>query len=176
MPAVVVYESMYGNTRVVAEAIAEGIRDAVAIPVAEAAAHPERVASASLLVVGGPTHAFSMSRPQTRASAAQTAAKHGSTRHLEPGATGAGIREWVAALPPMTGSAAAFDTRIAHFGGMGHAAPRIARGLRRHGLTLLCPPRSFFVTKNDTLTEGQLDAAFAWGAALATQLGLAHTR
>lgn len=174
MTAVVVYESMFGNTRAVAEAIADGLGDAVAIPVGEAAADPTRVLSASLLVVGGPTHAFSLSRPQTRATAEQTAAKPGSTRRLEAGATGIGLREWIAALPPMAGTATAFDTRIAHVGGMGHASTRIARLLRKHGLTLLCPPRSFFVTKQDTLTDGQLDVARAWGAALASQLGLAH--
>ena len=174
MTAVVVYESMFGNTRAVAEAIADGLGDAVAIPVAAAADAASRISSASLLVVGGPTHAFGISRPQTRATAAETAAKPGSTRRLEAGATGIGLREWIAALPPMAGSAAAFDTRIAHYGGMGHAAPRLARMLRRHGLTLLCPPRSFFVTKQDTLTDGQLEAARAWGSALAAQLGLAH--
>ena len=57
MRAVVVYESIYGNTRAVAEAIAAGLAehaDVVVFPVAEADA--QALAGARLLVVGGPTH------------------------------------------------------------------------------------------------------------------------
>jgi len=55
MRALVVYESMYGNTRVVAGEIADGLRvgyEVTVVPVAEATA--ELVAGADLLVAGGP--------------------------------------------------------------------------------------------------------------------------
>ena len=64
MRAVVVYESMYGNTRVVAEAIGAGLgeeHDVVVVPAGEA--DESVVDGAQLLVVGGPTHAHSMTRP-----------------------------------------------------------------------------------------------------------------
>ena len=63
MRALVIYESMYGNTRAVAEAIAEGIRpvhDVVVVPAGRAG--PQVVDGATLLVVGGPTHAHGMTR------------------------------------------------------------------------------------------------------------------
>src|SRR5258706_498153 len=58
MKAVVIYESMYGNTHRIASAIAAGFRrhgEAVVVPVRDADA--ALVASADLAVVGGPTHA-----------------------------------------------------------------------------------------------------------------------
>ena len=68
MRAVVVYESMYGNTRAVAEAIGEGMRtihDVVVVPVGKAG--PDVLDGAQILVVGGPTHVHGMSRPRSRA-------------------------------------------------------------------------------------------------------------
>jgi len=67
MRAVVVYESMYGNTHQVADAIGRGlatIGDVVVVPVADAG--PALVERADLLVVGGPTHIRGMSRASTR--------------------------------------------------------------------------------------------------------------
>ena len=64
MRAVIVYESMYGNTHAVAEAIGRGLGptfDTTVLPVG-GATRP-MVEGADLLVVGGPTHAHSMTRP-----------------------------------------------------------------------------------------------------------------
>ena len=63
MRAVVVYESMYGNTRRVADAIGAGLGtvfDVTVVPVSQAS--PVVLADADLVVVGGPTHAHGMSR------------------------------------------------------------------------------------------------------------------
>jgi flavodoxin len=57
MRALVVYESMYGNTHAVAVSIAAGLsttHDVTLVPVTRAT--PELVAAADLLVAGGPTH------------------------------------------------------------------------------------------------------------------------
>ena len=75
MKAVIVYESMYGNTRVIADAIGRGLgpeNETVVVPVAEA--RPGLLAGADLVVVGGPTHMHGMSRASTRKGAAQAAA------------------------------------------------------------------------------------------------------
>src|SRR5436305_12891724 len=93
MRALVVYESMFGNTRRVAEAIADGLAghaQAEAREVSEvpATAHPE----IDLLVIGGPTHAWSMSRPRTRDGARQQGLG-------QPVSPGIGIREWLRQLP-----------------------------------------------------------------------------
>ena len=62
--AVVIYESMYGNTHLVADAIAVGLRaaafDITIVPVSQAG--PAVLADADLVVVGGPTHVHGMSR------------------------------------------------------------------------------------------------------------------
>ena len=90
MKAVVVYESMYGNTHLVADAIGRGLAggaEVVVVPVAEAA--PALVAEADLLVVGGPTHAHGMSRPTTRKAAVEQAKDNA----IDPAASGAGVRE-----------------------------------------------------------------------------------
>ena len=169
MRAVVVYESMYGNTRAVAEAIGEGLRsagDVVVVPVGRAG--PEVLDGAGLVVVGGPTHVHGMTRPRTRAAAAEVAAKPASTVVLEAGADGPGVREWLASLGPVDGRAAAFDTRLkgpAAF--TGRASKGIGRALRRHGLELTAPPESFLVTKDNILEAGEAARARRFGERLA---------
>ena len=60
MKVTIVYESMFGNTHEVAEAIGDGVRDAhpdadvECVPVGDA--WPKQVDSADLLIIGGPTH------------------------------------------------------------------------------------------------------------------------
>ena len=63
MRALIVYESMYGNTHLVADAIAEGLRARRrGRRRAGRGATRARVADVDLLVVGGPTHVHGMSR------------------------------------------------------------------------------------------------------------------
>jgi flavorubredoxin len=60
MNVVVVYESLFGNTHQIAEAIAGGVREAApdaqvaCLPIAEA--NPELLQVAEVLIVGGHTH------------------------------------------------------------------------------------------------------------------------
>src|SRR5687767_14509631 len=64
MRALVVYESMFGNTSAVATAIATGLSTRMGVDLVEVAAAPAALdAGVDLVVAGGPTHAFSMSRP-----------------------------------------------------------------------------------------------------------------
>ena len=67
MRAVVVYESMYGSTHQVADAIGAGLGTAFevsVVPVSQAG--PQVLAGTDLVVAGGPTHAHGMSRAGTR--------------------------------------------------------------------------------------------------------------
>lgn len=166
MRIAVVYESMYGNTRAIAEAIAEGLQPAEVTMVAVGHADVDVIALADLLVVGGPTHAFGMSRPQTRTAAADGAHKPDSSLTLEPDAVGTGVREWLTALEPGRGIAAAFDTRVKMPGAMGHASRGIGKLLRRRGYRLLTQPQSFFVTKANALRPGERGRARQWGEQL----------
>ena len=113
MRAVVVYESMYGNTHRIADAIGAGLEaafDVRVVPVSHAG--PEVIADADLVVVGGPTHAHGMSRASTRKAAVQAADKPVGGLTVEPDAMGPGLRDWFGSLGDYPARAAAFDTRV----------------------------------------------------------------
>jgi len=172
MRAVVVYESMYGNTHVVAEAIGKGLRpvcDVFVVPVGRAV--PEVLEGAELLVVGGPTHVHGMTRPRSRQAAADAAHKPGSTVVLEVGAEGPGVREWLASLGHLNVFAAAFDTRLhgpAAF--TGRASKGISRELERLSAHIVADPESFLVTKENVLEAGEETRAREWGEELAARI------
>jgi hypothetical protein len=173
MRALIVYESMFGSTRVVAEAIADGIGMEAEVRVLGVAdADPKAIGGMDLLVVGGPTQAWGMSWPSTRRGASLHVDKPGSGLILEPGAnTGPGVREWLASLSQIQGLAAAFDTRIkSPILLTGRASKGISRQLSRHGLSVVVPPESFFVDKGSHLLPGESDRARRWGKQLATTL------
>ena len=169
MRALVVYESMYGNTHVIAGNIADGLRsthEVTLVPVAEATRG--LVTDADLVVVGGPTHMHGMSHDATRRSAAKAAAREDSGLELDPDADRPGIRDW---LENVTGghgiTAAAFDTRLNGVPAFtGRASHGIARLLRRHGFRLLTAPESFLIGQRNTLLDGEAARARQWGAAL----------
>ena len=162
MKVVVVYDSVFGNTAQVAEAVADGIRRAMAtkqneesvvrcMPVGEAnEAALERV---GLLAVGSPTRAFSPT----------------------PAITAVLKQPWLSLSGVRT---AAFDTRvdIAEVSSrilsmmarlFGYAAPTIAKLLQRRGGTMLAEPEGFIVLdKEGPMRAGQLERASEWGAAL----------
>lgn len=171
MHALVVYESMFGNTHGVAEQIAHGLRwrhECDVVPVGEAT--EELRAAAELLVVGGPTHAHGMSNTVSRRSAADLAAK-ADDLELDPDAEGPGLRDWFDGLDRAAGRGAAFDTKIAGPGAItGRAAKGIAKRLRRHGYTLIAEPESFLVDKQSHLLAGEADRAEEWGKELAAAL------
>ena len=179
MRAVVVYESMYGNTHLVADAIGAGLGegfDVTVVPVAKA--DPAALDGTDLVVVGGPTHAHGMSRASTRNGAVKAAGQPGSSTALDPDAPGPGLRHWLGSLDkePHYARAAAFDTRMdgpAPF--TGRASKGIGRVLRHHGFDLVAEPESFLVTKENHLDPGEEDRARAWGARLgaAASLGVA---
>lgn len=163
MRALIVYESMFGNTRVVAGAIGDGVSASMPVDLVEVgeapAALPDDVA---LLVVGGPTHALGLTRPATRAEAAKEA-----TEPLV--SSGIGLREWLEALDA-SGPAVAvatFDTRADKPRLPGSAAKGAARRLRRRRFRMALPPESFFVSgTTGPLLAGEVERARQWGVRL----------
>ena len=109
MDVAVVYESMFGMTHDVAEAVAEGVSKAqadarvVCLRVGEAT--PDRVGTPDLLIVGGPTHMRGMSSGMSRkiAVSIEEKAARGKGEHqghgLEPAVEGPGLRQWFHGLP-----------------------------------------------------------------------------
>ena len=172
MRAVIIYESMYGNTHAIAEAIGRGLaREHEVSVVGVAEATPELLDGAALIVAGGPTHVHGMSRAQSRKAAVDAAHKDGSGLTLEAHAQGPGLRDWFGTVGRIHGCGAAFDTRLngpAAF--TGHASKAIAKLLDRHGLTEIAPAQSFLVTKDNQLMPGEEDRAEQWGRELAAKL------
>jgi len=170
MKALVIYESMFGNTRHVAHEIAAGLAEGFAVSVVPVSgATPELVEDADLIVVGGPTHVHGMASARTRQAAKAMTEKDGSELVLQPDALRPGLREWLESLrlrPKV--AAAAFDTRARGPGFVtGRASRRIARRLRRRGARVV-ETKSFFVEKNARLRDGEDDRARAWGERLAS--------
>lgn len=159
--AVVIFESLFGNTGAVARAVAAGIAEYVPVDVFTASEAPTSVDGYDLVVVGGPTHALGMTRPATRQSAVEQGAQ---------GPPRTGIREWLAALrrPAELTLAGAFDTRVRVRGMPGSAARGMRRRMSRLGFDTSPPAVSFWVQGTPgPLVEGELDRAREWGADLA---------
>ena len=169
MDAIVVYESIYGNTRAVAEAIADGLGAIAVVPVHKARSDQ---GMSDLLVVGGPTHLHGLATKRSRHVAAHTAEEDGRS-HLEPRATEEpGLRSWLHDLSPAAAHhAATFDTRLDKAPWIsGVAARGIARRLRRLGIEVIAT-QSFLVEDTEgPLKPGELERARAWGAELARSL------
>jgi len=170
MRAVIVYESMFGSTKKVAEAIAEGLADYAevsVVPVTSAGAHI--LDGADLVVVGGPTQTHGMSRPGTRKMAGKLAGKPGSEVELVPGAvSGPGVREWLASLGRLEVAGAAFDTRLQGLPAFtGRAPESVRRLLAHHGARIAASPGSFLAGGlTGALAGGELGRARAWGERL----------
>ena len=174
MRALIVYESVFGNTHRVAEAIARGLgrwpdAEVSVAPVDEVG--PEDLADLDLLVVGGPTHVHGLARRATRHGGVEqeherAAAEARPEHEIDPQAYGEPLRAWLDALGPAPGEAqaAAFDTR---FDGprllTGSAGHGISTHLRHAGWPLLADHGSFLVDKHNDLLEGELERAEAWG-------------
>jgi hypothetical protein len=168
----VVYESMFGNTGLIANAIADGLAVGANVQAAEVNAAPTSVRDISLLVVGGPTHAFSMSRPSTRADARK---QQGSDTSA---ASEIGIREWLDRLEVESSTRfVAFDTRVRRPRLPGSAARAASRQLRARGLSPLALPVTYWVNGTPgPLVEGEIERARHWGEQLAAHLADALVR
>ena len=164
MRTVIVFESLFGNT----EQFAHEIRDAIEDMGEEAVAadvrriRPDDLTHCDLLIVGAPTHAFSLSRQSTRDDAVRQGA--------EAGRAVVGVREWLTTLdltfaartdrPP----AAVFDTRVEKVRHLpGSAARRAARALRAQGIEIVDRPTSFYVEDlKGPAVPGEAERARAW--------------
>lgn len=169
MKAVVVYESLWGNTAAIARAIAEGLGpEARALSTAEASS--EAIADADLIVAGAPVHSMSLPTDKSREWARTGALGPGGA---PPDLSHPNMRTWLDELPKGHVHSAAFDTRVEAWYGRG-AASKILHGLKRAGYHPVAKARGFFVsghplkpTSDGTLRDGETERARLWGAELA---------
>jgi len=162
MKAVVVYESLWGNTKAVARAIAEGIGpDARALSTAEATT--DRVADADLIVAGAPMQGFGLSGERMRAGIRPDTSP-------APDLTAPTLRSWLERLPAGHGRSAAFETKIRW--SPGSATRVIDRELTKAGYPPVVEAEHFVVKGTvGPLRDGELDRARRWGARLAATSG-----
>ena len=163
--ALVVYESMWGNSERVARAVAEGVGEVMEVDLTDVAAAPTDLDGVSLVVAGGPTHGLSMSSTKSRRDARENGALHGSI--------GTGLREWLDELPDEHDRwLAAFDTRVAASLHLPASAARAAaREGRRHRFMQAARPKSFYLHEVEgPLLDGELERALAWGREVAASL------
>ena len=146
MKGYVVYDSAYGNTKAVAEAVVEGLKPLGATAVSVTDFNPQSLEDDDLLVVGSPINGW---RPTPR------------------------ITELLAQLGPdkLKGiNAAAFDTRVRFFI-HGDAAKKITKLLREGGANIISDPNPFYVQGTEgPLRSGELEKAASWAKKLATAL------
>lgn len=169
--ALVVYESMFGHARKIAEAVAVGLqREGVDVSCVEVGKAPKRVPDdVALLVVGGPTHGTTLPNEQSRKDAAR--------RTDQPLVSqGIGLREWLAALAPPRRhvAAATFDTRMTRpklVTRFDHAAKLSRKSLKKRGFAVVAEPEWFFVQDVEgPLEPGEAKHARTWGSHLAALL------
>ena len=173
MKSVVVYQSLWGSTAAVAQAIGEGLgKGAVVYTTTEAT--PEALAGADLIVAGAPIHAFGLPSEDTLKSA--------QARPIGPSAVAPNVshklmRTWLRDLPHGEAAVAAFDTRVGGPLGRGGAS-KIIKGLKRAGYRPIAEPRGFRVamrpadpTIHGVLLEGEVERARQWGEELRRLLG-----
>lgn len=167
MRALVVYESSFGNTERIATALASGLAEALDVCLAEASDAPDRLDDIDLVLVGGPTHAFSMTRTESRKNAAKKSDDDATS-------LSEGIREWLKGVDRggRRITAVAFDTRFKMSRKLTGSAARAAeKRLRKRGFDVTTPAESFFIEgERGPLHAGETDRAHRWAAALSDQL------
>ena len=139
MKVLVVYDSKFGNTEKVAQAIATALGTGEGIRLAKVdTITPQDATALDILIVGSPIQAW---RP--------TKAIKAFINSLQPNVL-SGVR------------AAAFDTGFRSWLS-GSAAKKIEKALRRQGCLIVAPATKFLVAGTEgPLVEGELDKATAW--------------
>jgi flavodoxin len=139
MKALIIFDSNFGNTKKLAETIAEKFgKDTKVLPVSDFSA--KELEGIKLLVVGSPVNAW---RPTEKIK-----------RFLEGFSEGQleGIK------------AASFDTKMKSFLA-GDASKKISRKLKKAGAEIIVDPQAFIVKgSKGPLFEGEIEKAEKWAA------------
>ena len=183
MKTVIIYESLFGNTRRVAEElvrVARGHGEVDMVAAEEAASGV--IDGADLVLIGGPSQVHGMSWSVTRQlGTAAPAAGPGAGTNSDSGAddyspvldvAGPGLRAWFHQVGRVDGTpAAAFDTRLDGPETLnGRASLGISRRLRHHGFAEVAAPRSFVVDRWNILIVGEVARAHEWASSVLESL------
>ena len=161
MNALVIYESFFGNTEKVAQAVGDALGEKTDIEIKRVGdIQPDQLKGLKLLIIGSPTRAF---RPSPAVSAFLKSIPNNSLKGVK---------------------AAAFDTRISTeyiksrplrfmVKLFGYAAKPMAEKLRKKGAEIIVPPEGFFVKDTEgPIKEGELPRAAAWAKQIEEKIDL----
>ncbi|GAA2753949.1 flavodoxin [Amnibacterium kyonggiense] len=161
MRVLVVLESMFGNTERIGWAVAHALRPVADVDVVGASVAPALPGSdVRLVIVGAPTHGFSLPTAQSRKEAVHQGAS--------PDRAVRGVREWLDALDASASfDLAAFTTRV-------ERAPRFPRGaaaaaarIARHRGIRVVGTEAFLVKGTQgPVVDGEVERAARWAATL----------
>ena len=175
MKALVVYESMFGNTRDVANRVAAGLDPTFDVTVAHVSDVTSEMADmAEFLVVGGPTHVHGMASARTRDAAKKMAEKEGSRLELEPHAAdrdcASGSQRWTSVT--VSRRQCSTHGRMDPDSSPDSASRGIARRLRRARCALVAT-ESFLMAKGGLRVGCRRSVrAECWAAGLGRRLGV----
>lgn len=160
MNILIVAESYFGNTRLLADSMASSLQaEGHTTTIVEVNDAPSTIPEAiDVLIVGGPTHNRGMSTPTSRGMA---------SGGKDPDRIG--VREWLAGLT-ISGEPriAAFDTVTSTSWINGSAAKHMAKHLAKHATGKHMAIKSFVVrTKEGPLDPAQIVEAESWATSLA---------
>ncbi|MFT0848246.1 hypothetical protein VR010_10900 [Actinomycetaceae bacterium L2_0104] len=166
MSTLVVVESYFGNTWKIGEAIAAALPDAALVRVDEA---PQQVdTTIDLLILGAPTHAFTLPTADSRREAAKrrtAGSMSAQERRFHPSTTG--LREWIhAASVPETTRIITFDTCVKGAGPLFGRASKKAVKVLNSTHPSANRGETFWVSAADELHEGEIARAAAWAGEL----------
>jgi hypothetical protein len=167
--AVVVYESIWGNTATLAWAIGQGLgMEARVLSTLEASA--DAIAGADLLVLGAPVHSYGL--PEFVAIQAGRDPEVGADGAI-PGTELLLMRDWLEGLPPPGTPVAVFEIRIGNLEGEG-GAREVIEALLARGHSLIVPAESFQMERfplasgpGGWIRPEEREHAREWGARLA---------
>jgi flavodoxin len=147
----VVYDSVFGNTEQVAQAIGEALGSRVDVETVRVSdVQPEELTGLDLLIVGSPTRAL-------RPTGATTKLLQAVPRD---GLAGVKVAAFDTRISTTDLNSRAFSVMVKLFG---YAADPIAKRLRKKGGELVVAPEGFFVEDAEgPLKEGELERAAAW--------------
>lgn len=160
MEAMVVYDSVYGNTEKIAHAVGEGLdnaQDVQIVCVGDVA--PGQLSGLELLIVGSPTQKFTYLA---------------SIKRFLKGIPGEGLQGVkVAAFDTRASASEMEKVRVLAFLArtFGYAAEPILAKLEKKGGEAVAPAEGFFVGGTEgPLTEGEIERASSWAHGIADSL------
>jgi flavodoxin len=155
MKVLIVYDSVYGNTEQIAQAIGHAFGSQEDVEVLRVGhVEPEQLTGLKLLFVGSPTYGF---RPTPAINNLLGRIPMNGLRGVQVAASDTRI-SMNDIDPPIMRFMGRFVVKL-----FGYAAKPIADGLRKKGGELAIPPEGFFVEGTEgPLKEGELERAADW--------------